>query len=728
MFSAGRYDPNRELDNRKKRKIEEEINVTNNSSKESLPNVTIEDDSDSSSSCPPTSDDSSSSAPSSDSDESDEEDGSELAGPAFQVIAPEQKILSVDIMKKRLDTTNEGIDDFDHDNEKQSIEHSDEIKRALRMSKLGIKEAAKIWNLAPFLVQNLERDKYTSFFPIQALVIPDVIASERHAHIRNRDVTVSSPTGSGKTLAFVIPVLNSLAKRKIRRLRALAVLPSRDLATQVYDVFERYAQGSDLKIGLAIGQTDFEAEQRKLTFGSYQPFSNNYHTMQHALKPFSINNAMKAFGDSDINNSASTGCIWAETNLKRVPGFSIPNGGTSSIDILVCTPGRLMDHLDKTPGFTLQHLRFLVIDEADRLMNQSYQNWVERVVNAASAGPEHIRSDFREAKDIDRRSSLSQFDPVTWRREERKVDQQSTISFEFNSFIDVSVCRPVQLRKFLFSATLTKDPKKLTSLGLVNPKQFDAHQFSIMNLGRDSNMSNPKDILGYSLPEGLSESMVECSAQQKPLVLLAAILEQGELDKNIGLLDGIVVVFTSSKDSTHRLTRLLQLLWVAAGYGPATCIGEFSSALNQKQRANLIKRCNENMSDERSRVQVIVCSDGMSRGMDIQSVSAVVNYDVPSYAKTYVHRCGRTARAGRKGRAITILKGGQITKFLKMRNLIGNPDRVETMGIKKDLVKTAIPVYQNCIKALENVMNAEANDDLPMNENLGPEWLISELS
>ena len=492
----------------------------------------------------------------------------------------------------------------------------------------------------------------------------------------------------------------------------------------MYDVFERYAQGSDLKIGLAIGQTDFEAEQRKLAFETYCPFSNNYHKMQHALDPFSISKAMKAFGDSERNDAASTSCIWAETNLKRLPGFSIPNGGTCSVDVLVCTPGRLMDHLDKTPGFTLQHLRFLVIDEADRLMNQSYQNWVERVVSATSTGPEHIRSTFRKTPNCDKISPLDDFDPVSWRREERNADQQSIISFDLNSFIDVSVCRPVQLRKLLFSATLTKDPKKLTSLGLVNPKQFDAHQLNVMNFCGDSNMSNPKDMLRYSLPEGLSESMIECTAQQKPLVLLAAILEQEKLDEEIDLLDGIVVVFSSSKDSTHRLTRLLQLLWMATGYGPSTCIGEFSSALNQKQRAALMKRCNGNMSNDETRVQVIVCSDGMSRGMDIQSVSAVINYDVPSYAKTYVHRCGRTARAGRKGRAITILKGGQITKFLKMRNLIGNPDRVQTAGIKKHLVKRAIPVYQKCIKALENVIDAETNDHLAVNENLGPEWLI----
>ena len=108
--------------------------------------------------------------------------------------------------------------------------HNTEIQAALRSSQLPIRQAAKLWNIAPFLIANLEKQGHKTFFPIQALVIPDVITSERHCHhIRNRDVCVAAPTGSGKTLAFVLPILNSLAERRVRRLRALVVLPSRDL-------------------------------------------------------------------------------------------------------------------------------------------------------------------------------------------------------------------------------------------------------------------------------------------------------------------------------------------------------------------------------------------------------------------------------------------------------------------------------------------------------------------
>lgn len=247
MFSVGRYDPNQVGDTtivvdgggvEEKEKIKEsetkKRKINNNDNDNNVIDNNHDDDSvDSSSSCPSSSDDdSSSSVPSSSSSDDDSDDSDDGNTPAFKVIAPEQKIKSIDITRKKLDTTNEGIDDFDHDDnnsKQQSTNQSNEIQKALRMSQLGIEEAAKIWNLAPFLVDNLVKDDYKSFFPIQALVIPDVIASERHAHIRNRDICVSSPTGSGKTLAFVLPVLNSLSRRKICRLRALVVLPSRDL-------------------------------------------------------------------------------------------------------------------------------------------------------------------------------------------------------------------------------------------------------------------------------------------------------------------------------------------------------------------------------------------------------------------------------------------------------------------------------------------------------------------
>ena len=99
---------------------------------------------------------------------------------------------------------------------------------------------------------------------MQAWVIPNILFQANASLCR--DVCVTAPTGSGKTLTYVLPILHDLASYQLRLLRALVVLPSRDLAMQVHKVFEQYAAGSTLKIGLAIGgQGDFRSEQIALT-------------------------------------------------------------------------------------------------------------------------------------------------------------------------------------------------------------------------------------------------------------------------------------------------------------------------------------------------------------------------------------------------------------------------------------------------------------------------------
>ena len=229
------------------------------------------------------------------------------------------------------------------------------------------------------------------------------------------------------------------------------------------------------------------------------------------------------------------------------------------------------------------------------------------------------------------------------------------------------------------------------------------------------------------MPDSLEEYSVECTAEQKPIVLLGLLLERIEdtrgCDRDTGRTaneKSIIVVFTASLDSTHRLARLLQLLWGTAGYGDPSLVAEFSSALSQQQRSILMKRCN----DPRDPLSVVVCSDGMSRGMDIEFVGTVVNYDVPAFAKTYVHRCGRTARAGKSGVAISLLKGGQVVQFGRMRRLIESPSRVRPMGVKTDLVRNAIPAYRSSVSQLKRVLEAEQDGELDSQDVQGlNEWL-----
>mmetsp|Transcript_9418 Transcript_9418/g.16370 ORF Transcript_9418/g.16370 Transcript_9418/m.16370 type:complete len:593 (+) Transcript_9418:3-1781(+) len=592
------------------------------------------------------------------------------------------------------------------------------------------------------------------------MVIPDVIESERNAHLRGaRDVCCHAPTGSGKTLAFVLPLLTALynetpeksGARGVRRLRALVVLPGRDLAKQVYDVFVRSAKGSHIKIGLAVGggkkRADLVSERRSLVVGTYHETFDETRDSEgsfirrkngglaesaaarsrHSFDPTSIHAALEAFD----------GTVRKDNGLQKVPKM----GGQSAVDILVATPGRLIDHLDATPGFTLQHLRFLVIDEADRLVNQPYQNWVSRVLEASNSlnkcnVSEYVKAPLQHAPD----GMTFIIDPITHRNAGSGLSVPSSIASDKDNvnsevgLVSGLFGHPVPLRKMLFSATLTQDPQKLARLGLGNPKHYDAN--FLKRIGRmeetpggTRNNNEPDAKAGtYFVPEGLTERMVECTAEQKPLVLLALLLGEEnnhahststrKVDRNSVNLS---IVFTSSVDSTHRLARLLQLLWEAGGFGASSAIAEFSSSINAKQRAAILRRCRS--SDATKKVSVLVCSDGMSRGMDLPSVSAVINYDVPAFAKTYVHRCGRTARAGREGKAISVLKGGQVSKFQKMRSLIDGGS-VKGIGVKMDLIKGVLPIYKNCVKALQRVIIAEENDELLPSEAIeAQQWI-----
>jgi ATP-dependent RNA helicase DDX51/DBP6 len=566
----------------------------------------------------------------------------------------------------------------------KNFDPTDEIQRALYMTTLPIIQAARRWGLADFLVQNLQRDGYINFFPIQALVIPDVIIAEGHmGTLQTRDVCCAAPTGSGKTLAFVLPLLNTLAHRTVRRLRALVILPSRDLAQQVHAVFQRYSEGSHLKIGLAIGQTDFQAEQKALILGDDN--KHDKHDFQypclthlrHIMNPGNLEFELDAMAN-DLGFFLPMPGQNSSDSRKTIPA-----GGLGAVDVLVCTPGRLVDHLDNTPGFTLQHLRFLVIDEADRLLSQSYHGWIHRVLDNVHAVPKVI-------------PTSTSIEPVTYRRS----TVEETISSSTNS-----VVQRIQLRKMLFSATLTKDPKKLASLKLTNPKYFNAHHLNRATGGGEHNKNNVEGSL-YRVPDRLEENIVECTAEQKPLVLLALLLDSLDQSEKEGAnrMKQLTVVFTSSLESTHRLTRLLQLLWQAAEFNSQPPV-EFSSTLTQTQRSRLIEQCND-PSDES--VSVLVCSDGMSRGMDLSCVRLVIHYDLPSMSKTYVHRCGRTARAGESGQAIALLKGkGQLGQFRRLRQLIANPERVTKTTVKTSLVRGVIPQYKRCISCLKEVLAAE---------------------
>ncbi|KAG9354818.1 hypothetical protein JZ751_001531 [Albula glossodonta] len=460
--------------------------------------------------------------------------------------------------------------------------------------------------ICPRLLKKLEAHGIQHFFPVQAEVIPAILESVCHGLLigrggyRPRDICVSAPTGSGKTLAFVIPVIQALSQRVVCEVRALAVLPTKELAQQVCKVFSSYAEGSSLKVVMIAGQKSFAAEQASL--------------------------------------------------LENRKGRS-----RNLADIVVATPGRLVDHINKTADFSLRHLRFLVIDEADRMIDSMHQSWLSQVVKAV-----YRAGSGSDATSIFRRTEPG---PIT----------------------AASLSQPqMPLQKLLFSATLTQNPEKLQQLGLYQPRLFSSvHSRPAATASHATAVpSQPQE--KFNFPQGLTEYYVPCTLSKKPLLILHFILR---------MKFSPVLCFTNSREAAHRLFLLVQL------YGGVQ-VAEFSSRLSPNERKKALK------DFEQGKIQLLISTDAAARGIDVKGVKCVVNYDAPQFIRTYVHRVGRTARAGKAGLAFTFLLGIQEQNFLQMVRDAGSPG-IQKQIVKPENLKGMEPHYQQTLLELENVIKEE---------------------
>ena len=412
------------------------------------------------------------------------------------------------------------------------------------------------------LIKNLEKQNIKTLFPIQSELIPKILESSVSPLIsspsgyRPRDVCVSAPTGSGKTLAYVLPLLHVLNRVVVRRLRALIILPTQNLADQVKQVFDTYSRGLSVQIGLTTGQQTFTKEQEMLT-------------------------------------------------------------ESRGVDILITTPGRLVDHVTSTGGFSLDNVRFLIIDEADRLLGRGFDSWLDHVIKSK---------------------------PIP----------------NVENFVDITTSPPPQ--KLLFSATLSRDPEKLARLDLYNPILYATASTKYA-----------------AVPDGLSENYTVCTAGEKPLVLIN-FLHKLQFER--------MLCFASSVSNTHRLYHLIKAF---GGVG----VAEFSSGLTGGQRRAILDRFRRGDED----LRVLVASDAMARGMDVDDVSHVVSYDVPAHAKTHVHRVGRTARAGKAGWACTILREEEVRFFKGMMKEAGRTCRKLRVG--KNELEGLVERYENALQQLE---------------------------
>jgi len=228
--------------------------------------------------------------------------------------------------------------------------------------------------------------------------------------------------------------------------------------------------------------------------------------------------------------------------------------------VIIATPGRLLHILknNTTPQFTLKRIKFLVLDEADRLLSKSFQE----------------------------------------------------------TFSEIMEELPQKRQTMLFSATMTPNLKRLSSVALTNPYFHDTSPTSI-----------------YELPEGLRQEYCLVTSTVKDCYLVYIINKFLELPS--------MIVFVSSRRDCETVHIMLKELKLS--------VTQLHSLMHQDQRNHSIQSFKAGIT------KILVATDVASRGLDIPTVGLVINYSIPQNPEDYVHRVGRTARAGRGGLAISLI-------------------------------------------------------------------------
>ena len=329
--------------------------------------------------------------------------------------------------------------------------------------------------------------------------------------LKGKDILGCAQTGTGKTAAFAIPILQNIVadkeKNNDRNIKALIVAPTRELAIQIEESFAEYSKYLDIKDTVIFGGVNQSSQVRKIKAG---------------------------------------------------------------IDILVATPGRLLD-LANQKHVDLKNVKYFVLDEADRMLDMGMIHDVKKIISRL----------------------------------------------------------PKERQNLLFSATMPKEVMKLVNSILNNPVKVEVQPVS-------------------SSVEIISQGVYHVPKKNKKS-LLTHLLKDESIKS--------VIVFSRTKHGANKIAKDLE----KAGITAAAIHGNKSQ--NQRQLAlNNFKEGN---------IRVLVATDIAARGIDIDELSHVINYDLPDVAETYVHRIGRTGRAGSSGIAITFCDEEEKGMFRNIEKLIG---------------------------------------------------------
>ncbi|KAK5726782.1 ATP-dependent RNA helicase dbp6 [Elasticomyces elasticus] len=551
-----------------------------------------------------------------------------------------------------------------------------------RLSGLGFSDALPVQQaLIPLLLP--PGISGATYFPGTESVLPDL--------------AVSAPTGSGKTIAYLLPLIEALKQsRPVGKLSALIVVPTRELVVQVAAVAESLCKGSDIKVGTATGTGKLRTEVEELIkkgmkydAAGHQKLLAEAHSQSYP--PDEDDDEYDAFLETlesqDVRQAQRlVDAIAAPTGF--VPTY------TSSVDVLVCTPGRLLEHIGSTLGFDLSQLAYLVLDEADKMLSQDYDGFFQSVETEMGKSRSEGRSDRGVRKvilsatmtnDVGKLAGLRLFRPKMVVVRSADGDAQAEQDTDLPSAETEGVKQvgegfelPPTLQEYCIPVGDGSD-KPLFLVELLRSKILPA-SVVVNNAANgedeDSNDDSDSDADSTSSSEISTSSSDDSDGPTNEAI--AAASSDAEDDAQVSnmhpsraalLTNNIptpstrheaptILIFTSSTESANRLTHLLSKLkpeWA-----------RFISSLTKGKDRKTRKPDNSSGTSEPS---ITISTDRSSRGLDTltafgRSVTHVIQYDVPRSVEGYVHRVGRTARAGKEGAAWTLYSFAEARWFL----------------------------------------------------------------
>ncbi|KAM3433323.1 hypothetical protein NHJ13734_006505 [Beauveria thailandica] len=383
--------------------------------------------------------------------------------------------------------------------------------------------------------------------------------------LRGRDCIGGSRTGSGKTVAFAVPMLQKWAEDP-SAVFGVVLTPTRELALQIYEQFRAVAAPQSLKVVLITGGAD--------------------------MRPQAI-------------------------ALKQRP------------HIIIATPGRLADHVRTSGEDTvcgLRRVRFIVLDEADRLLH--------------AAGPGSMLPDVEEC--------LSVLPP------------------------------PTERQTLLFTATMTAEVRALEAM----PRKPGKQPVFVCEV----------DTQTLAVPATLSQYHLQVPVTHKEHYLHVLLLTEANVSKT-------VILFcnrTATADFLHHMLRLLDHR-----------VTSLHSKLPQRQRIDNLARFRA------SAARILIATDVAARGLDIPEVGLVVNYDVPRDPDDYIHRVGRTARAGRTGEAVTFVGQRDVELVLAIEKRVGRDMEAwaeEGVNLETRVLRDALKTVSE--KKREALLEVEENKEV----------------